>query len=97
MARRRSKPFNDDIEEALAKSSKLSNNQVRLSPLEIKDKYGTKSNAIRTLHGEGYSVKDIASILNIRYQHARNVINRPLKREIKKERDAANNAKETEQ
>jgi hypothetical protein len=34
----------------------------------------TKSDLIRALHRDGYSIGNIASSLNIRYQHARNVI-----------------------
>jgi hypothetical protein len=40
----------------------------------------TISARIRYLSGEGYEVRAIAKILNIRYQHARNVLHTPLKR-----------------
>lgn len=51
--------------------------------------YGNKSNAIRALHGAGKKTAEIAKLLGIRYQHARNVILQPLKREIKAARDEA--------
>lgn len=41
---------------------------------------GTKSSAIRGLHAHGYAVKNISKMLNILYQHARNVTIRELKR-----------------
>ncbi len=41
---------------------------------------GTKSSAIRGLHAHDYPVKHIAKMLNILYQHARNVTIRELKR-----------------
>ena len=41
---------------------------------------GTKSAAIRGLAKKGLKVKRIATKLGIRYQHARNVLTRPLKR-----------------
>lgn len=40
---------------------------------------GTKSALIRKLAGEGKSRSDIAKMLNIRYQHVRNVLTAPLK------------------
>jgi hypothetical protein len=52
--------------------------------------YGNKSNAIRGLAlMNGGKCGPIAKALNIRFQHARNVLLKPLKREIKAEREAA--------
>lgn len=42
-------------------------------------KHGTKSAAIRALTAEGKSRGDIAKMLNIRYQHVRNVLITPVK------------------
>ncbi len=53
----------------------------KLSPSELIHYFGgTKSAAIRGLAKEGLKVKHISSKLGIRYQHARNVLTRPLKR-----------------
>lgn len=43
-------------------------------------KHGTKSGAIRALAAEGKSRGDIAKMLNIRYQHVRNVLITPVKK-----------------
>lgn len=52
-----------------------------LSPSELVAHFGgTKSAAIRGLASEGLKVSGIAKKLEIRYQHARNVLTRPLKR-----------------
>lgn len=51
--------------------------------------YGSKSKAIRGLSALGHKCGPISRALNILYQHARNVLNKPLKRLIKEERDAA--------
>jgi hypothetical protein len=51
--------------------------------------YGNKSNAIRGLAALGVKAGPIAKQLDIIYQHARNVLKRPLKRVIKEQRDAA--------
>lgn len=59
--------------------------------------HGNKSNAIRALDARGFSRSQIATALEIRYQHVRNVLLQPLKREIKKERDQANQALQTAQ
>lgn len=50
--------------------------------------YGNKSGAIRGLAALGLKPGPISKQLGIRYQHARNVLSRPLKRVIKDERDA---------
>jgi predicted RNA-binding protein YlqC (UPF0109 family) len=51
--------------------------------------YGNKSKAIRGLSALGHKCGPISRALNIRFQHARNVLNKPLKRLIKEEREAA--------
>jgi len=54
--------------------------------------YGNKSNAIRGLAPLGLKPGPISKHLGIIYQHARNVLLRPLKRVVKEQRDAANTA-----
>lgn len=51
--------------------------------------FGSKSKAIRGLSALGHKCGPISRALNIRFQHARNVLNKPLKRLIKAEREAA--------
>lgn len=65
-------------------------NSVAVSYDEL-DKAGVKSKSqvIRYLNSLGYSRAAIAKFLNIKYQHVRNVLVAPLKRQIKAERDAA--------
>lgn len=41
---------------------------------------GTKSAVIRELAAQGYKRADIAKMMNIRYQHVRNVLTQPLKK-----------------
>ncbi len=54
---------------------------MAMSPEELIEYFGgTKSSAIRGLHAHGYAVKQISKMLNILYQHARNVTIRELKR-----------------
>jgi DNA-binding NarL/FixJ family response regulator len=50
------------------------------SQVEALTKYGTKSSAIRALKEEGRSTSEIADMLNIRYQHVRNVLNQIVKK-----------------
>jgi hypothetical protein len=57
---------------------------------ELIAKHGNKSNAIRALAAEGKTRSETAKLLGIRYQHVNNVLGQILKREIKKEREAAN-------
>lgn len=40
----------------------------------------TVSGKIRYLHSHGYERSDISRLLNIRYQHVRNVLLQPLKK-----------------
>ena len=42
--------------------------------------YGNKSAAIRALHKQNYTISEIAKKMGVIYQHARNVVLRPLKR-----------------
>jgi hypothetical protein len=44
-------------------------------------KHGTKSAAIRALNAEGKSRSEIAELLKIRYQHVRNVLITPIKKQ----------------
>jgi len=43
--------------------------------------HGTKSAAIRKLSADGKSRGDIAKMLDIRYQHVRNVLITPIKKQ----------------
>lgn len=47
---------------------------------EVLSKLATTSAKIKYLKKEGLSVGDIARVLNIRYQHARNVLITPVKK-----------------
>lgn len=48
---------------------------------DLKERFKTKSAIIRHLHGDkGMSVKDIAKMLDLKYQHVRNVVHQKLKR-----------------
>lgn len=55
-----------------------------LEPEELIAKYGTKSAAIRILAKQGMPTADIARKMNVIYQHARNVLKRPLKRQMRR-------------
>ena len=46
--------------------------------------YNSKSHAIRTLNSLGYTRSEISKIINIRYQHVRNVLITPLMKDLKK-------------
>lgn len=54
------------------------NNEYNIE--ELYKKLGTKSSIIRFLASEGKSRGDIARMLNIRYQHVRNVLITPIKK-----------------
>ena len=71
-------------------------NSVAVSYEEL-DKAGVKSKSqiIRYLNSLGYSRAAIAKFLNVKYQHVRNVLVAPLKRQIKAERDAAKAAQQS--
>lgn len=47
-----------------------------------KDNRGATSKAIRTLLSIGYTRGQVAKMLNVRYQHVRNVQLEPLKKEV---------------
>jgi triphosphoribosyl-dephospho-CoA synthetase len=55
-----------------------------LSAEELIKKYGTKSAAIRRLAHQGMPTAEIARKMEIIYQHARNVLKRPLKRQMQR-------------
>lgn len=59
-----------------------------LSAAHLIEKYGSKSAAIRALHRQDYSISEIAKMVGVIYQHARNVILRPLKRNSDSKGDA---------
>lgn len=42
---------------------------------------GAVSKTIRQLHSEGFTTGQIAKMLNKRYQHVRNVLTQPLKKD----------------
>jgi competence protein ComGC len=44
------------------------------------DKFNTTSAKIRHLNSQGLTRSEISKVLNIRYQHVRNVLIQPLKR-----------------
>jgi len=60
----------------------------KMTSAELIKHFGNKSNAIRGLAALGLKPGPISKKLGIIYQHARNVLKRPLKRVIKEERDA---------
>lgn len=56
--------------------------EVRMSMEELEKKgCKNKSQAIRYLIGEGHSPSAVAKFLDIRYQHVRNVMMQPLKKQ----------------
>ena len=62
---------------------------MKLGEIGLIAAYGSKSKAIRGLSALGHKCGPISRALNIRFQHARNVLLKPLKREIAAERKAA--------
>ncbi len=66
----------------MARKSTKSKKKIETIPTaeEYLKLYGTKSAAIRALAAEDVPTADIARRLGIIYQHARNVLKRPLKR-----------------
>lgn len=52
----------------------------QMTPSDYIRKYGTKSNAIRVLTSQGKTRSEIAKMLNIKYQHVRNVQITPIKK-----------------
>lgn len=71
--------FGPIVHPTTSKKRDYSMNEVNTSLLS---KYGTKSDAIRGLLEEGHSISTIADLLNIRYQHVRNVSKQELKRKV---------------
>ncbi len=66
-----------------------------LTAEQLIKKYGSKSAAIRALDNQGYSVSEIAKKVGVIYQHARNVVLRPLKRNSAN-KEGANDDKQKE-
>lgn len=72
----------------------MSNNPKQAAPrpsddltvAQLVEKYGSKSSAIRALHKQDYTISEIAKKVGVIYQHARNVVLRPLKRNSKETR-----------
>ena len=62
-------------------TSKVSNKA--LDRAQLLTKFETKSSAIRALTSEGWTRREIADRLEIRYQHVRNVQVTLLKKDIK--------------
>ncbi len=75
-------------EKPMAKKSTVKKVDTRASDNMSSDEliklHGSKSAAIRALAAENYKTAEIARKLGVIYQHARNVLNRPLKRITKK-------------
>src|SRR5690606_17321954 len=67
-------------------------NFTTFTPAQLIEGFGNKSNAIRGLAALGLKAGPISRHLGIRYQHARNVLQRPLKREIAAQRQAQQNS-----
>ena len=65
------------------KTSATTAAKVDLTAEELVAKHGSKSAAIRALKEEGYTTSAIAKRVDVIYQHARNVLLRPLKRNNK--------------
>lgn len=54
--------------------------EAKANPKELIAKYGNKSKAIRALLADGKSRSETAKMLDIRYQHVRNVAVTPIKK-----------------
>ena len=61
-------------------TSNETTSQTEYNVEELMKKFVTKSAVIRYLDGEGMKRGEIAKILNIRYQHVRNVLTTELKK-----------------
>jgi hypothetical protein len=64
------KQVNDQVEQPVVAAP---------TPAELIAKFGNKSKAIRALSAEGMERGAIAKLLDIRYQHVRNVLITPVK------------------
>lgn len=80
--------MNDGTEVKSAQAEKLEG-LLAQSADELIKLYGSKSSAIRGLADLGAKCGPISRALGIKFQHARNVLNKPLKREIAAARKAA--------
>lgn len=70
--------------------------EVRMSMEELESKgLKNKSQVIRFLASENHAPSAIAKFLDIRYQHVRNVLNQPLKRQIEAPAEQASEVTET--
>jgi predicted ArsR family transcriptional regulator len=65
----------------IKRRSKMAKLDQKWNAEELLKVHSTKSAVIRYLASQGVSRGDIARILGIRYQHVRNVLTQPLKRE----------------
>lgn len=77
----------DDNPQPVAPKPPQSRPSDDLTTEQLIKKYGNKSAAIRALYEQGYTTSEIAKKVDVIYQHARNVILRPLKRVNHKESD----------
>lgn len=57
----------------------MTNTNIKISEVDLTN-FINKSQKIRHLHSLGYKTGEIAKLLEIRYQHARNVIITPVKK-----------------
>lgn len=55
-------------------------NPVAVDVALLLAEHGTKSAVIRFLSAQGYKRVEIAKMMEIRYQHVRNVLTQPLKK-----------------
>lgn len=68
---------------------KTKEDAAKMSATDLVNAFGSKSNAIRGLKALDMKTGEIAKSVGVIYQHARNVLLRPLKGVIKAEREAA--------
>lgn len=61
----------------------MANAKPQTTEVVIPDTITTTSGKIRHLNNAGLTRSEIAKALNIRYQHVRNVLIQPLKRDAK--------------
>jgi DNA-binding NarL/FixJ family response regulator len=71
------KPF----KEIVMNANTTKQNLAAMTSEELIEHYTNKSIAIRELFKRGFERKEIAVLLNIRYQHVRNVLVTPVKKE----------------
>lgn len=62
--------------------SETQNQKLQFELPKLMDEHKTKSNVIRFLSSQGWTRSQIASFMNIRYQHVRNVLIQPLKQKV---------------